>query len=165
MRQVHYFAIQPDQPKCRLIEKISNFHNFVIFNQGSMKLGTLVVYELLNPTISIFFGPTNQKSVLQRFFQKNLENKITFERIEIVYFVCTLDTFFSATIGATELVKVAFCRGKLALKHIQARTFLEKNFGAAADAFYAMCVRMTFFAVFQQKWNLIRIFLSFLRCF
>ena len=54
----------PTNPNANLYKKISNFYNFVIFNQGTMKLGTHVLYELLNPTISIFFGPTNQKSVL-----------------------------------------------------------------------------------------------------
>ena len=74
MRSVHYFAVQPDQPKCRLIEKISNFYNFVIFNQRSMKLGTHAYYELINRTVSNFFGPTNQKSVLYRFFKKKWDN-------------------------------------------------------------------------------------------
>ena len=29
--------IQPDQPECRLIEKNSNFYNFIILNQTSLK--------------------------------------------------------------------------------------------------------------------------------
>ena len=34
-----------------------------------MKLGTHILSEVLNQTISIFFGPTNQKSVLKKLFK------------------------------------------------------------------------------------------------
>ena len=69
MRSVHYFVVQLDQPKCRLIEKNSYFYNFVIFNRRSMKLGAHVLYEELNQTISIFFAqPT--KSVSYRYLKK-----------------------------------------------------------------------------------------------
>ena len=48
--------------------KNSNFFklkfNLVIFKQGSMKLDTHVLCELLNPTILLVFGLAIQKSVL-----------------------------------------------------------------------------------------------------
>ena len=53
-----------------LIEKISNFYNFVIFDQRSMKLGTHVLPEVLNQiTSSLLAQPTKKASY--RDFSKN----------------------------------------------------------------------------------------------
>ena len=68
---VHYFAIQPNQPENWLIEKISNFCNFVIFDQRSMKLSTHVFPEVLNQIISSLLAQQTKKASYRDFSKNN----------------------------------------------------------------------------------------------
>ena len=59
-KYVRYSAVQPDQPKTRLMKKIFNFPNLVFFNHRSMKLVTGVLPEVLNQTISTLLAQSTK---------------------------------------------------------------------------------------------------------
>ena len=63
MLKVDYFAVQPDQPKSRLIEKNSNFDKFIFFI--SIQWNLVRVTPRATKSIYIeLIGPNNQKVVL-----------------------------------------------------------------------------------------------------